>query len=287
MKRFALLMTMLSTSAFAGIADYGYQVKAGEFNISSHYAYQNDFYEEMGDAFDGVGNPIKVPYETEIDLTWLNNKLSYGLTNNLNLALDLNYRISHSYDTEVDSEGEGDYDDTGFEDPKFTFTYRLTEEAPTAVDLNLGMILPLGKSDGENALRGGGQVSFGTDITHKVGIFEYFSGVNFDFNFKRETKDGATTRPSRDMQTYIGGQINAFAGLYLNAAFEYELVGKSNNNTIIYEKFGPKFGLRYAFTDSLMIKGDVRFFTSTEYDSNAKYQGQEFVKATLGASYTF
>ena len=280
MKRFALLMTMLSTSVFAGIADYGYQVKAGEFNISSHYAYQNEFYEEV----------VVVPYERENDLTWLNNKLTYGLTNKLNFVFDLNYRIGHTYTYEIPagySSEEEDKDDTGFEDPKFTFTYRLTEEAPTAVDLNLGMILPLGKSDGENALRGGGQVSFGTDITHKVGIFEYFSGVNFDFNFKRETKDGATTRPSRDMQTYIGGQINAFAGLYINAAFEYELVGKSNNNTIIYEKFGPKFGLRYAFTDSLMIKGDVRFFTSTEYDSNAKYQGQEFVKATLGASYTF
>lgn len=277
MKKSCLLLCVLSGSAFASVADYGYQVKAGEFNLSSHFAYQNEFYEEI---------VVLSPWEKESDLTWLNNKFTYGLTNSFSLALDLNYRIGHSY-TNEHTDDEGDYDDVGFEDPKFTATYRLTEESPTAVDLNFGVILPLGKQDDENALRGGGQLSFGTDITHKAGIFEYFSGVNFDFNFKRETKDGATTRPSRDMQAYIGGQVNLFAGLYLNAAVEYELVGRSNSTTSIYEKYGPKLGLRYAFTDSLMLKADYRYFTSTEYDSNAKYQGQEFTKVTLGAAYTF
>ncbi len=142
-KAIALAAALLASSAQAtsglDFGDLNYFLKGGQFNLTSNVSVVNvEVFDEAASA----------EYETNGYV--FEDRLSYGLADNLNAFVGLDFAFK--YETELP--GSSESDNGGLSNPYFGANYRLMNQKDAAFNLDFGAIARINIMDGETGFAG-------------------------------------------------------------------------------------------------------------------------------------
>ncbi len=144
-KAIALAAALIASSAQAtsglDFGDLNYFLKAGQFNLTSNVSVVNA---EVSDA----GFTPQRNFETNGYV--IEDRLSYGLAENLNAFVGLDYAFQ--YKTELP--GSSDSENGGLSNPYFGANYRLMNQSNAAFNLDFGAIARISVMDAETGFSG-------------------------------------------------------------------------------------------------------------------------------------
>jgi hypothetical protein len=142
-KAIALAAVLLASSAQAtsglDFGDLNYFLKDGQFNLTSNISVLNA---ETNDEANSAR------FETNGYV--VDNRLSYGLADNLNAFVGLDYAFL--YETELP--GSSDSDNSGLSNPYLGANYRLINQNDALINLDFGVIGRINVMDAETGFRG-------------------------------------------------------------------------------------------------------------------------------------
>lgn len=283
---------LMSSAAFANVADLNYQVSQGKFHLSAQADYSKG-------GFDYVSGGSTTEFDTKTST--LEAVMNYGLTNDFSLGLKL------GYDLISDLEMTGYHSkENGMKDPEINASYRLMNKDDMALDLNLGALISLGDKD-DNAYRGGHSLSIGADLSKKWGKFELMGDLRLNYLFESKEKDNSddtttTYDPSYDLEMTLAGQYAVTNEFYLNARAGYSLVGEvdseygspvTKSNEESYGNIALGLGAKYAFNADAALKLGVDMNMPSDHESKDEgaaadeYKSYKVTTAYLGVDLSF
>lgn len=140
-KAIALAAALLASSAQAttglDFGDLNFFIKDGQFNLTSNFNVYTAEVSNGGNDFETNGYVI-------------DNRVSYGLADNLNAFVGLDW--APVYETELP--GSSDSDNSGISNPYFGANYRLMNQSDSSFNLDFGALARINMMDSETGFAG-------------------------------------------------------------------------------------------------------------------------------------
>lgn len=205
----AVLATSAHASSGLDFGDLNYFLKSGQFNLTSNFNVLNaEVTDEASDT----------DYERNGYI--IDNRFGYGLADNLNAFVGLDYALHY----ETETPGSSDADNSGMSNPYVGVNYRLMNQSDSAFNLDFGAVGRLNFMDAEfgtagkdgNFIRGNHALEINSSIGRKWNeANEWRLTAALIHNFDGEYEDTAL---GEDVDT------DASQDLSLTAAYQYRPV---------------------------------------------------------------
>ncbi len=207
----ALMASSVQASSGLDFGDLNYFLKSGQFNLTSNISVVNSEVEDEGSNSKFERNGYI-----------LDNRFGYGLADNLNVFLGLDY----AYDYKTELPGNPRSKNDGLSNPSLGANYRLMNQSDAAVNLDFGVVGTFRIQDAEEGFAGeDGQYNRGN---HSLQIN---SSIGRKWNEANEWRltaavtqqfEGETEQSSPAGDTDI--ETDASTDLSLTAAYQYRPV---------------------------------------------------------------
>ena len=279
MKKLIVVAAILATSAQASsgldFGDLNYFIKSGQFNLTSNL---NVIQTEVTNESSGV--------DFETNGYVVDNRFGYGLADNLNAFVGLDYAFNY----ETETSGSSDADNGGLSNPYAGVNYRLMNQKDSAFNLDFGAVARLQIIDAEVG-------TFGDDGTFNRGnhALELNSSIgrkwneanewrvtaalihNFDGEFEANsgTSTDVETDASQDLSLTAAYQYRPVQEFMMGVAVQATQIGevdsenKDTNAKITDDShldFNFTFTAKYLITDTFIAKFNYGQSRLSEYD---------------------
>lgn len=279
-KAIALAAALLASSAQASsgldFGDLNYFLKDGQFNLTSNVSVVNAETNDEG---------ASARYETNGYV--LDNRFSYGLADNLNAFVGLDYAFMY----ETERPGSSDSDNSGLSNPYLGANYRLMNQNDAAFNLDFGVIGRVRIMDAETGFQGeDGQYNRGNhslELNSSIGrkwneanewrltaaVIQQFAGETTQVLAAND--QDYETDASTDLALTAAYQYRPVQEFMMNVSLQALRVGEiesenttSNTDTTedAHLDFNFRFSAKYLITEKFIAKFNYGLARLAEYD---------------------
>lgn len=258
----AVLATSAQASSGLDFGDLNYFLKSGQFNLTSNFNVLNAEVTDEGSSTDYENNGYII-----------DNRFGYGIADNLNAFVGLDYALRYENETP----GSSDADNSGMSNPYAGANYRLMNQSDSAFNLDFGVVGRFNLMDAErgtagkdgNYIRGNHSLELNTSIGRKWNeANEWRLTAALVHNFDGEYEDTASgedvdTDASQDLSLTAAYQYRPVQEFMMNVALQAVQVGEVDSEAK---------GISSKYTDDSHL--DFNFTFTAKYFITEKFIGK-------------
>lgn len=292
MKKFLAVAAVLSVTsvnaADVKFGDLNYFFKQGQINLKSDFDLSREETREDGNRL-------------EVEGYALTNKLTYGVMDNLNVFVGLNYLLQ----MDTNPKGSETSEDNGIQNPILGADFRVMNQGDAGFNLDVGAVVDYNLMDSEVAEAGkenGNQPSYfysnKGDPRSSVGVnarlgkkwdeaneFYTLAAVTYNLSGEQEFQPNTDAEYDGSMDMTLGGfyqyrPVNEFMmTLGLTATRFGEVEGEVGNDDLTIDShidYHMTFNAKYLITDTFIAKFNYSQDRRAEYDVEQGTATKEF-----------